>query len=104
MIYPSEFVDRVSAEYADRPDVRAAAEGGMYALGIHLARWSAMTMSPEDIVSAIDSGDCGHVREEAERAVRRRRLHAEWMRIILRSLSAPPGPHPSSRRPQPAHA
>jgi hypothetical protein len=59
-----------------------------------------MTMSPEDIVASIESGDCSQVREDASRAVRRRQLHAEWMRIILKSLSSPPSSFPTSRRPR----
>jgi len=97
MTYPAEFVERVCSEYSASPDVGSAAQAGRYGLGILLSRGATMTMSPEDIVALIDIGECGQVREDAARAVRRRQLHAEWMRIVLRSLSAPP-PAPVSRR------
>ncbi len=102
MTYPSEFVEKVCSEYPSSLDVRAAATDGKYGLGAHLARGAEMMMSPEDIVASIDSGDYVQVRADAERAVRRRQLHAEWMRIILRSLSItaiPPAVPPPSRYP-----
>jgi hypothetical protein len=93
MTYPSEFVEKVCSEYGSA-EIRAAAETGRYGLGIHLSRGAVMMMSPEDIVASIEAGDCAQVRDDAARAVRRRQLHAEWMRIILRSLSSPSS-HPS---------
>lgn len=98
MTYPLEFVDKVCLEY-ESAEVRAAAMTGKYGLGIHLSRGAAMTMSPEDIIAAIEAGDCSQVRDDAAMAVRRRQLHAEWMRIVLKSLSSPPSPSmPPSRR------
>lgn len=109
MTYPVEFVEKVCAEYSGSPDVRAAASSGRYGLGILLSRGAVMKMSPEEIVVSIDSGDCGLVREDASTAVRRRGLHAEWMRIVLRSLApseaCPSVPPPSRRgqRPRSSH-
>jgi len=60
-------------------------------------------MSPEDIVASIEAGDCTQVRDDAARAVRRRQLHAEWMRIVLRSLSAPPSSSPPASRRSRSH-
>lgn len=90
MIYPKEFVEKVRAEFVDAPDVSDAAEEGRYCLGILLARSATMRFSPEDIVDHVDAGDLASVREDAARAVRRRYLHAEWMRIVLKSLAPPP--------------
>lgn len=87
MRYPQGFVDKVREEFKDMAEVVSAAEGGRYGLGVALASCAVMTMSHEDIVASIDSGDCKQVREDAARASRRRHLHAEWMRIVLRSLS-----------------
>ncbi len=98
MIYPREFVEKVREEFADAPDVSDAAEDGKYCLGILLARSATMRFSPEDIVAHIDADDCSSVREDAARAVRRRCLHAEWMRIVLRSLIPSPDPSPVSAR------
>ncbi len=102
MTYPHEFVEKVCSEYSDSLDVRSAAVNGKYGLGVLLSRGAAMTMSPEDIVISIDSGDCRQVREDALTAVRRRGLHAEWMRIVLRSISSAnevvPSVPPPSRR------
>lgn len=102
MTYPREFVEKVCSEYQDSPEVGAAAVAGKYGLGILLSRGAVMTMSPEEIVASIDSGDCGHVKDDAATAVRRRSLHAEWMRIVVRSLSlageAVPSTPPPSRR------
>ncbi len=100
MTYPLEFVEKVRSEYGPG-EVRAAAEAGRFGLGIHLSRGAVMAMSPEDIVASIEVGDCERVREDAARAVRRRQLHAEWMRIVLRSLSAPSASVPPlPRRPK----
>lgn len=97
MTYPRDFVEKVCSEYGPG-EVRSSAEAGRYGLGIHLSRGAVMTMSPEDIVASIEAGDCEQVRSDAARAVRRRLLHAEWMRIVLKSLSAPPSVPPPSRR------
>jgi hypothetical protein len=106
MTYPREFVEKVCAEYSGSPDVRSAASAGKYGLGVLLSRGAVMTMSPEDIVTSIDSGECRQVREDAATAVRRRSLHAEWMRIVCRSLSVAGDivasvPPPSRRSPRP---
>lgn len=105
MRYPHEFVERVRAEYPETPDVVAAAEGGKFGLGVLLARGASMTMSHEDIVVSIDSGECRQVRDDAAQAVRRRLLHAEWMRTVLKNISeardpssSPSLPPPSARR------
>lgn len=104
--YPPSFVEKVRDEFRDRPDVVSAAEGSRYGLGVALASYAVMTMSNEDIVASIDGGDCLQVREDAARASRRRGLHAEWMRIVLKSLSdfcdvqSPSMPPPSVRRPR----
>ncbi len=92
MIYPKEFVEKVLEEFVDAPDVSGAAEDGRYCLGILLARSATMRFSPEDIVARIDAEDHASAREDAARALRRRRLHAEWMRIVLQSLIPPPEP------------
>lgn len=104
MSYPIDFVDKVCSEYAEDREVLVAAADGKYGLGVHLARGAAMMMSPEDIIFSIVSGDCDSVREDAERAVRRRGIHAEWMRIVLRSISSMSTvPPPPSRRRTPSY-
>ncbi len=93
MIYPREFVEKVRAEYSDREEVVELAETNRYALGTHLSRGA---MAAYEETSS----------QEDSRVLRRRLLHAEWMRIVLRSIAgmlveAPPA---SRRRPYPQHS
>jgi len=97
MIYPREYVEKVRREFAGLSDIVEAAEAGQYRLGVLLARSATMRLCPEEIVASLDSGDHESVREDAARSIRRRALHAEWMRIVIQSL-IPPAESPSSVR------
>lgn len=87
LTYPDEFVAMVEEEYGDRPDVLSLARGNRYVLGRALADGAVLRMSPEEVVLALEHGDQSYVMAEASAAVRRKRLHAEWMRIVLREIS-----------------
>ena len=98
MQYPQKFVEKVQAEYWDRPDIMAAASGGGFGLGALLARGATMTTSLEGI-APVDSCDRQQIRDCA---ARRRLLHAEWMRIVLRSLAEARNFQPFSFLPPPS--
>jgi hypothetical protein len=88
MPYPPEFVARVREEYAGDKDVLKSVERGEYTLGKRLIEGSEMRMSPDEIVQAFRAGHEDQILAEAEAAIRRRRLHADWIRLMLRTLES----------------
>ena len=86
--YPREFVERVEQEYADWPEIVELARQGKYTLGRFLQEGAIMRISPEEIVAALESGNCTAVRHEAEAAVRRRNLHADWIRNMIDEIKS----------------
>lgn len=87
LTYPPEFVRAVEEEYRERPDVVFLARENRYILGRILAEGASMRMTPEEVASKIRDGDSASVLDDASAAIRRRHLHTEWMRIVLREIS-----------------
>jgi hypothetical protein len=85
--YPQEFINRVETEYENWPEVVLLARENKYLLGHFLAEGSSMRMSPEEIVGFLDNGDLESIRFAAESAVRRRKIHADWLRIMVTGIS-----------------
>ena len=85
--YPKEFVQRVIEEYYDRPDICKFAVDGESMLGKYLSSGVDINLSPEQIVEAFTSKNEYVVLKAAEKAVRRRRLHAEWLRLMASNIS-----------------
>lgn len=85
--YPQEFIDRVEIEYENWPEVVLLARENKYLLGHFLAEGSSMRISPEEIVGFLDNGDLESIRFAAESAVRRRKIHADWLRIMVSGIS-----------------
>jgi hypothetical protein len=86
--YPQEFIDRVEIEYENWPEVVLLAREHKYLLGHFLAEGSSMRASPEEIVGFLDCGDLESIRLAAESAVRRRKIHADWLRIMVSGISS----------------
>ncbi|MFA5203041.1 MAG: hypothetical protein WC708_01435 [Lentisphaeria bacterium] len=85
--YPQEFIERVETEYKNWPEVVLLARENKYLLGHFLAEGSSMRISPEEIVGFLDNGDLESIRSAAESAVRRRKIHADWLRIMVNGIS-----------------
>lgn len=103
MRYPQGFTERVMEEYPEREDVTAALLEGGHGLGKLLREGSVRQMAPEDVVRCFHEGSEADVLRDAHAVIRRRALHAEWMRMMVRRIEGidPPssaGPR-SVRRP-----
>lgn len=92
--YPDDFVEKVKFEYKDRPGICDLAEQGSLVLGQYLAADVNLHMSPEQIVDLFKCGLESSVLLAAESAVRRRQIHAEWIKLVaekITKLDTPPG-------------
>lgn len=98
-LYPEEFVRRVESEYEGWPEIIALARDSKYVLGKFLAEGASQQMSPEEIVLAFNSGRTDAVLEDARSAIRRRELHRDWLRMMIKKVEeASKEESPSSRR------
>lgn len=85
--YSEELISRVVTEYGEWPEVHELAREGKFILGMFLARGASQQMSPEDIVDAFERGDAEAVLENARAAMRRKKLHVDWMKAVLSKMS-----------------
>lgn len=88
--YPEDLVARVVAEYQEWPEICELARDGKLILGVFLAKGAARQMSPEDVIRAFDDGDPERVLEAAKAAMRRKKLHIDWMRAVMSGMSDVP--------------
>ena len=84
--YPGEFIKRVRDEYPGRKDITQAVEIGGYKLGKLLQEGSVRQMPPEEVVRCFHEGEEDRILRDAQAMMRRRVLHADWMRMVVRRI------------------
>src|SRR3989338_1969099 len=77
--YSADFVAKVKAEFPDWADIHKALDSGSEFVGRYLDDSRAFSMSPKDIVKALEGGKQEEVLEKAKRAERITELYEEWV-------------------------
>lgn len=90
IIYPPDFVASVEREYSDHPEICELARDSKHILGKFLAEGANKQMCPEEILEAFDSNDVVSVVEDAKAAIRRKRLHMDWLKMMVMKLEDAP--------------
>jgi hypothetical protein len=88
LVYPPEFIQNILAEYPNHKNIRDSVDSGSYALGKYLAEEAAKSMAPEEIVLAFKKSRENVVLENARARIRRKALHAAWLRIMTQKISS----------------
>jgi hypothetical protein len=96
--YSDDFVKRVKDEYPKRGDVIRAVEKGEYGLGKLLQEGSVHQMAPEEIVRCFHEGEEDLILKDAQAVIRRRILHADWMRMMVQKIESMETEPPRSHR------
>jgi hypothetical protein len=96
--YPASFAKRVRDEYPGRSDVARALREGRYGLGRLLQEGSVHQMPPEEIVRCFHEGEEDQILKDAQAVIRRRILHADWMRMMVRCIESLESDPPKSQR------
>jgi len=96
--YPEDFVNRVRQEYLGRKDIIQAVGEGRYGLGKLLQEGSVHQMPPEEIVRCFHEGEESLILKDAQAVIRRRILHADWMRMMVQRIESLESEPPRSQR------
>ena len=96
--YPDDFIKRVRDEYPGREDVLRALKEGKYGLGKLLQEGSVHQMAPEEVVRCFHEGEEGLILKDAQAVIRRRILHADWMRMMVQKIESLEAKPPKSQR------
>jgi len=88
LVYPPEFVQNILAEYPNNQNIRSAIDSGSYVLGKYLAEEARKSMPPEEVISAFKESRQSVVLENARAMIRRKALHAAWLRIMTQKISS----------------
>lgn len=88
MKYPDGFITKVKSEFRDRKEICSAADKGHYSLGKYLADEANKILTPEDIISAFSSGREKELLTHAHTVIRRKSIHADWIRLMVNKLSS----------------
>jgi hypothetical protein len=85
--YPPEFIQRIRSEFEDDTGICSAVDSGSYILGKYLAVEASKQMLPEDVITAFENSRQEKILRNAETIIRRKALHADWLRIMTEKIS-----------------